>query len=96
MNRLNFISKLKALPFVEVIYLFGSRARGNARERSDIDLAIDCPAATQEDWQQVMEIIDNADTLLSIDCVRLDSLRDDKLRQQIELEKKEIYRKGDG
>ena len=41
-NRYDFIKKLKALPFVERIILFGSRARGDNLPRADIDLAIDC------------------------------------------------------
>src|SRR5205085_6505675 len=69
-----FFQKLIELPFVESIILYGSRARGEARERADIDMAIDCPLATQEDWQQVLQIIDDADTLLKIDCVNLSSL----------------------
>ncbi|MEH8154834.1 nucleotidyltransferase domain-containing protein [Aeromonas caviae] len=68
----DFVSQLAALPFVEAIWLFGSRARGDHRERSDIDLAIECPDASEAQWQQVLAIIDEADTLLPIDCVRLD------------------------
>ena len=72
-----FFEKLTALPFVESILLFGSRARGDNQERADIDIAIVCPKATWEDWLLVTDIIDEADTLLEIDCVRLDGLKDD-------------------
>ena len=54
----DFVSQLAALPFVEAIWLFGSRARGDHRERSDIDLAIECPGACEAQWQQVLAIID--------------------------------------
>ena len=47
-------------------------SQGEQRERSDIDLAIECPGACEAQWQQVLAIIDEADTLLPIDCVRLD------------------------
>jgi predicted nucleotidyltransferase len=67
-----FLQALARLPFVEAIWLFGSRARGEQRERSDIDLAIECPSASEAQWQQVLAIVDEADTLLPIDCVRLD------------------------
>ena len=67
-----FLQALARLPFVEAIWLFGSRARGEQRERSDIDLAIECPGACEAQWQQVLAIIDEADTLLPLDCVRLD------------------------
>lgn len=67
-----FIQRLKALPFIDAIWLFGSRARGDYQERSDIDLAILCPNATDSDWLMVMRIIDQADTLLKVDCIRFD------------------------
>ena len=69
-----FFKKLCSLPFIDAILLYGSRARGNYKERSDIDLALICPSATQDDWLQVLDIIEDADTLLKIDCVRFDEL----------------------
>jgi predicted nucleotidyltransferase len=69
-----FLGQLAALPCVHAVWLFGSRARGTARERSDIDLAILCPGASVEEWQAVLDIVEEADTLLSIDVVRFDEL----------------------
>ncbi len=66
------IEKLKSLPFIDEIWLFGSRARGDNLERSDIDLAILCSSASDSDWLKVNDIIENADTLLKIDCIRFD------------------------
>jgi predicted nucleotidyltransferase len=87
-----FIDRLQALPFVEAIYLYGSRARGDNRPRSDIDLAIVCPSADWRQWQQVLAIIDEADTLLEIDCVRFDELDEgSELRLSIERDKKVLY-----
>lgn len=71
-----FLQHLKALPFVQQMWIFGSRARGDNQERADIDLAIYCPRASIHEWQHILEIIDEADTLLHIDCVRLDELDD--------------------
>ncbi len=42
-----FIEKLKALPFIAEIWLFGSRARGDNGKKSDIDLAILCALMLQ-------------------------------------------------
>jgi len=70
-----FIENLKALKFVDEIWLYGSRARGDNAPRADIDLAVVCPRATQTDWHGVLHIIEEADTLLSIDCVRFDELK---------------------
>ena len=80
---LQFFKKLIALPFVEKVYLFGSRARGEGTKRADIDLAIVCPQASNEEWDQVLELIAMADTLLEIDCVRFDTIKKDKFKQAI-------------
>lgn len=90
-----FLDRLKALPFVDALYLYGSRARGDNAQRSDIDLAVACPSATDEDWLQVLDIIGDADTLLRIDCVRLDTLKDgDGLRRNILAQAKVLYERG--
>lgn len=69
-----FFEALRQLKFIDEIILYGSRARGDNQERSDIDLAIKCPDASDADWQIILQIIENADTLLKIDCVRFDTL----------------------
>lgn len=90
----SFIQKLSALPFIEEIWLFGSRARGDNQPRSDIDIAIICPNATDKNWHQVNDIIENADTLLKIDCIRFDTLtKNDAFKNNIIKFKKIIYSK---
>lgn len=79
----HFIDRLKALPFVKEVYLFGSRARGDNRPRSDIDLAVRMlPSHGPYDWLKVVDIIDEADTLLEIDCVNLNAA-DGKFKERI-------------
>jgi uncharacterized protein len=90
----DFFRHLKALPFVETIWVFGSRARGDNQDRADIDIAVSCPQATQSEWLQLMDIIENADTLLKIDCVRIDELDDSSdVRKAILKEGIKIYEK---
>lgn len=86
-----FVQELKALPFVEAIYLYGSRARSDHNETSDIDLAIACPHASNEEWLEVIDIIDEADTLLKIDCLRFDTLGDERLKKEINRDKVTLY-----
>lgn len=79
----DFYSALRRLPYVKAIWLYGSRARMDNQDRSDIDLAILSPGASSEQWRKIRDIIDNADTLLSIDCLRFDTLQDENLKQEI-------------
>ncbi len=93
-NSYTFFQQLTALPYVEEVWLYGSRARGDNQERSDIDLAIICPTASQEEWLTIVDIIDEADTLLKIDCVRFDTLKDSSnFRAHIVQDKKVLYSK---
>jgi len=74
--------------------LFGSRSRQDHGKRSDIDLAIDCKNARAEDWLKIIALVENADTLLKVDCVRLDVLQEkDQLKQNIKQHGKIIYSK---
>lgn len=91
-KKYQFWEKLKNLSFVEEIWIFGSRARCDNQERSDIDLAIICPNATDDDWIKVMNIIEEADTLLKIDCLRFDKNQiNSSLYKNILNDKKVIY-----
>ena len=73
---MNFFKKLIAIDGVEKIVLFGSRARGDSQDRADIDLAISCSDLGVKEWQEILDIIDNADTLLKIDCIKFDDLNE--------------------
>ncbi len=92
-----FFKKLQDLFFVRSIILYGSRAQGKAAARADIDLALVCPGASAQDWSMVMDIIgDKADTLLKIDCVRLDALPDTSLLKANILNEGVVLYKQDG
>ena len=82
-EELEFFKKVIALPFVEKVYLFGSRARGEGAKRADIDLAIVCPQASDEQWNRMLELVAMADTLLEIDCVRFDQIKKEQFKQAI-------------
>ena len=88
-----FITQISDLDFVNKIYLYGSRARNDASKKSDIDLAIVCPEASTKQWHQILDIIEKADTLLEIDCVRYDAIVNSKLKANIDREKKVLYAK---
>lgn len=79
----DFFKHLTALPYIEAIYVYGSRMRGDADKRSDLDLAISCPEATEEEWQHIMSIIERAVFLLRVDCRRMDTLPDDAFKEYL-------------
>ncbi len=86
-----FLEKLAALSCVEAVYLYGSRARGEFDDWSDVDLAIDCPHASEQDWQTIQEIVSNADIMVNVHAVRFDVLPDDIFKQQIMRDKEALY-----
>ena len=72
---INTIAKhIGSYPDVKKVILFGSRARGDERERSDIDIAVVGPEITEKEWLALQGYVDEeAETLLSIDLVRYES-----------------------
>ena len=81
---------LSRFPSVEKIILYGSRARGDADERSDIDIAVVCPNATDREWVDIWCVVDDAQTLLSIDLVRLDKASEE-FKKNVLREGKVLY-----
>src|SRR3989338_2752421 len=49
------VANLKKLPYVEAIIMFGSHARGTARQDSDIDIAVITKGATEEQEWDIIE-----------------------------------------
>ena len=83
--------RLARHPAVERVWLFGSRARRDNFERSDIDLAIEAPTMDHYDWLKIkLNFEDEAPTLLLIDLVRWEEAPQE-LREQIREEGIVIY-----
>ena len=76
------VTRLAAIPAVGRVLLFGSRARGDHGPRSDIDLAVDAPAASVADRARMADLVEDAPALVGIDLVRLD-LAEPGLRREI-------------
>ena len=71
------------------VILFGSRARGDQKERSDIDLAVSGGNITGFS----LAVDENTNTLLRFDIVNLDASVQEELLQSIEREGVMIYEK---
>ena len=72
--------------------LFGSRARGDHKDRSDFDIVICVTQGTSSsDWNNFCFFIDeNFPTLHSVDLIRFDALPP-RLLEAVTKEGKEIY-----
>jgi len=66
------VERVRAVSRPRRIILFGSRARGDADPRSDIDLAISSAAMTRSEWLRVLASLESVETLLPIQAVLLE------------------------
>lgn len=79
---------------VQRVWLYGSRARGDAGRASDIDLAVEAPAASAADFARLHEDVDESAIIHELDVVRLDQLPpDSSLRQKIIRDAQLIYQR---
>jgi predicted nucleotidyltransferase len=79
------VEQLATQAQVTRVILFGSRARGDHATRSDVDLAVDATTADSQIWQQVLDLVERAETLLPIDLVWLPEASPE-IRHEIERE----------
>ena len=59
--------------------MYGSRAKGTARERSDIDIAV----TGVDDFDMLAEEVEDLPTLYSVDLLNLDTCRNQLLLEDI-------------
>ena len=78
-------------PYVREVRVFGSRATGDARRASDIDLAISAPEATADQWLELTEAIAAAPIIYELDLVRADKAQNPRLIDKILREGVAIY-----
>lgn len=69
---------------VEKVILFGSRARGEYKNTSDIDIAIVGKELTLSDQARLAEALEELPIAQFTDLVRYDAIESDDLREQID------------
>lgn len=74
---------------VTKVILFGSRAKGTALERSDVDIAV-CGV---EDIEKLREELEDITTLYTIDVVDMDECGNELLLEDIKQYGRKIYEK---
>lgn len=68
------VKKLGESSRVRRVLLFGSWARGDADERSNINLAVEPRGLDDQSWLNMLELAENATTLFDIHLVRTDTI----------------------
>ena len=82
---------LRRFPCVREVRVFGSRATGQVRRASDIDLAISAPDATADEWLQLTDAIHEAPIIYEFDLVRTERTHNPRLLEKIAREGVPIY-----
>jgi type III restriction enzyme len=78
-------------PNVERVVLFGSRARGDFRHESDIDLALDAPAMSASEFMALQTRLEGLGLLYGVDIVHLQELTDDRFKGFIERDGRDLW-----
>ena len=77
--------QLPAFPSVRKALLIGARARGNHKDRSDVDIAVSMPGAVSVEWDRLWSVVNQCPTLLRVNMIRLDTC-DPELQRLAEAE----------
>lgn len=73
------VAKLCRSYHAKEIILYGSRAKGTARERSDIDIAV----SGADHFDELLEQIEEIPTLYSVDLLNMDTCKNKLLLEDI-------------
>lgn len=77
------ITIFEKFDFIEKVVVYGSRAKGNYRQGSDIDLAVYSPTMTFSEQMQLELEIDDLLMPYSVDLLHFEKLTNEKLIEHI-------------
>ncbi len=82
---------LEEQPKVDKAYIFGSRAKGNSRPESDIDIALKGFGLNIEDMLKMSAVIEKLATGYDVDLVDYDSIKEQALKSHVDRIGVEFY-----
>ncbi len=94
-NLVNLQSVIAQIPSIEQVLIFGSRARGDYRYNSDIDIALIGEHVSHSDQLKLMHLIDDLMMPYMVDVLRIASIRNERLIHLIHKEGKVLYQKSE-
>ena len=91
-------SVLAQHPHIERAVVYGSRAKGNYKPGSDIDLTLHATKGAHIDYRELGNILEEIDDLLlpyTVDLSVFEQLNSDSLREHIERVGQVLYARGE-
>ena len=85
------LSVFDATAELESVWIFGSRARGDARTESDIDLAVDAPLMTAAQYSALLTRIDDLGLIYELDVVHLQRVKDATFKANIQRDRQILW-----
>ncbi|MDD5028714.1 MAG: DEAD/DEAH box helicase family protein [Rhodoferax sp.] len=82
------LSVFETFPGLDAVWVFGSRATGAARPSSDIDLAVDAPEMTLDQFRALRRQIENLELIYRTDVVWWQSVQDPLFQSEIRRDRK--------
>ncbi|MCA2999729.1 MAG: DEAD/DEAH box helicase family protein [Rhodocyclaceae bacterium] len=79
------------LPRIDAVWLYGSRARGDFRDESDIDLIVDAPLLSHDEFAKVRGQIDDLGLVYRLDVSHWQGDLDDAFRQSVARDRKVLW-----
>jgi proline iminopeptidase len=77
------ITTCLGFPTVKRVILYGSRARGDYKHGSDIDIAIDAPEMSDKEFSRLWNSLDDLPIIYTMDIVHLQALKNQPLLDAI-------------
>lgn len=78
------LTRIARDPEVRFLLIFGSRAVGDADERSDVDVSVSAPSISRARWLEMQKLAEEAPTLLRISLVHFESSPPELQRRNLE------------
>lgn len=76
------------------VWIYGSRARGDHRPSSDIDLAVDAPGMSSPEFSSLNARLEALGLIYRVDLTHLHEVRDEGFRTRIERDRKIFWEPG--